>query len=99
MSKNIFGRFASWTGFLAVLFTSVLVYATLTVPHFASAFNFSQAASGVSEKAILLLPMGVVNNAREIDLSVASILAFASVVLGVLLRAHVPLVAAILLVL
>ena len=33
--------------------------------------------------------------AREIDLSVASILAFASVVLGVLIRAHVPLVAAI----
>jgi len=99
MIKNVFGRFASWTGFLAVLFAFVLVYATLTVPHFASAFNLSQAAAGVSEKAILLLPMALLIIAREIDLSVASILAFASVVLGVLLRAHVPLVAAILLVL
>jgi rhamnose transport system permease protein len=99
MIKTIFGRFASWTGFLAVLFATVLVYATLTVPHFASAFNLSQAAAGVSEKAILLLPMALLIIAREIDLSVASILAFTSVVLGVLLRAHVPLVAAILLVL
>jgi rhamnose transport system permease protein len=99
MIKNIFGRFASWTGFLAVMFASVLVYATFTVPHFASAFNLSQAAAGVSEKAILLLPMALLIIAREIDLSVASILAFTSVVLGVLLRAQVPLVAAILLVL
>ena len=99
MIKNFFGRFASWTGFLAVLFASVLFYATISVPHFASAFNLSQAAAGVSEKAILLLPMALLIIAREIDLSVASILAFTSVVLGVLMRAHVPLVAAIPLVL
>ena len=99
MIKNFFGRFASWTGFLAVLFASLLFYATISVPHFASAFNLSQAAAGVSEKAILLLPMALLIIAREIDLSVASILAFTSVVLGVLMRAHVPLVAAIPLVL
>jgi rhamnose transport system permease protein len=99
MIKNIFGRFASWTGFLAVLFVSVLVYATLSVPHFASAFNLSQAAAGVSEKALLLLPMALLIIAREIDLSVASILAVTSVVLGVLMRAHVPLGAAMVLVL
>ncbi len=99
MIRNFFGRFASWTGFLAVLFASLLFYATISVPHFASAFNLSQAAAGVSEKAILLLPMALLIIAREIDLSVASILAFTSVVLGVLMRAHVSLVAAIPLVL
>ena len=85
-------EFASWNGFLAVLFASVFLYATISVPHFASTFNLSQAAAGVSEKAILLLPMAMLIIAREIDLSVASILALTSVVLGILIRAHVPLV-------
>jgi rhamnose transport system permease protein len=99
MSRKFFGRFASWNSFLAVLFAGVGSYAAISVPHFASAFNLSQAAAGVSEKAILLLPMALLIIAREIDLSVASILALSSVILGVLLRAQVPLVTAILLVL
>ena len=98
MFKNFFNRFATWNSFLAVLFACVLLYATISVPHFASAFNLSQAAAGVSEKAILLLPMALLIIAREIDLSVASILALTSVVLGVLIRAHAPLVGAILIV-
>jgi rhamnose transport system permease protein len=99
MIKKIIQRLANWNGFLGVLFTCLLVYATITVPHFASPFNLSQVAAGVSEKAILLLPMALLIIAREIDLSVASILALTSVVLGVLIRTHVPLVAAIPLVL
>jgi len=99
MSKKFFSRFANWNSFLAILFVGVGSYAAISVPHFASAFNLSQAAAGVSEKAILLLPMALLIIAREIDLSVASILALSSVVLGVLLRAQVPLAAAIVLVL
>jgi rhamnose transport system permease protein len=99
MLRRIIRRLVSWNGFLAILFGCVLTYATISVPHFASAFNLSQAAAGVSEKAILLLPMALLIIAREIDLSVASILALTSVVLGVLIRAHVALVAAIPLVL
>src|SRR6478672_12451239 len=98
MIRRIIRRLVSWNGFLAILFGCVLAYATISVPHFASAFNLSQAAAGVSEKAILLLPMALLIIAREIDLSVASILALSSVILGVLLRAQVPLVAAIVLV-
>ena len=45
------------------------------MPNFATAFNLSQAAAGVSEKALLVLPMVLLIIAREIDLSVASILA------------------------
>ncbi len=99
MIKLFFGRVLTWTGFLAFLCVSVFLYAAISVPHFASAFNLSQAAAGVSEKAILLLPMALLIIAREIDLSVASILALTSVVLGVLIQARVPLFGAILIVL
>jgi rhamnose transport system permease protein len=95
MIRIILQRSLSWNGFLAILFACLSAYATISVPHFASAFNLSQAVAGVSEKAILLLPMALLIIAREIDLSVASILALTSVVLGVLLQAHVPLAATI----
>ncbi|MDR3475081.1 MAG: ABC transporter permease [Devosia sp.] len=68
----------------------VLSYAVVAVPNFATAFNLSQAAAGISEKALIVFPMVLLIIAREIDLSVASILALSSVVLGVLLRAEVP---------
>jgi rhamnose transport system permease protein len=80
---------------LAAATIGVFVHATVSVPNFATAFNLSQAAAGVSEKALIVLPMVLLIIAREIDLSVASILALASVVLGVLVRAEVPLVAAV----
>ena len=99
MIRSVVNRLASWTCFLAAAFSCLFAYAALAVPHFASAFNLSQAAAGVSEKAILLLPMALLIIAREIDLSVASILALSSVILGVLIRADFPLPAAILLVL
>ena len=47
----------------------------------------------MSEKAILLLPMALLIIAREIDLSIASILALSSVVLGVLIHEQVALAA------
>ena len=88
-------RLATWDGFLAVLALALLAYAVLAVPNFATAFNLSQAAAGISEKALLALPLVLLIIAREIDLSVASILALTSVVLGVLVRADVGLLLAI----
>jgi rhamnose transport system permease protein len=99
MMDRAFHRLASWNSFLAISFVCLFLYATLSVPHFASEFNLSQAVAGVSEKAILLLPMALLIIAREIDLSVASMLALTSVILGVLIQTHVPLAAAIILVL
>ena len=81
----------SWDGLLAVLTLSALLYATLAVPNFATGFNVSQAIAGVSEKALLVLPMALLMITREIDLSVASMLALSSVVLGVLIQADVSL--------
>jgi rhamnose transport system permease protein len=92
-------RLVSWDNFLAALAIAALLYAAFFVPGFVSAFNISQAIAGMSEKALIVLPMVLLIIAREIDLSVASMLALTSVALGLLIRADVPLAAAIPLVL
>jgi len=79
--------------------STTLLYAALFVPGFLSAFNISQAIAGMSEKALIVLPMVLLIIAREIDLSVASMLALTSVILGLLTRAELPLAASIPLVL
>ncbi|QPC95465.1 ABC transporter permease [Mesorhizobium sp. INR15] len=88
-------RFGNWDNFLAVLTIIVIVYAIFGVPHFFTAFNISQAIAGVSERALIVLPMVLLIVGREIDLSVASILALSSVVFGMLTQAGMPLVPAI----
>jgi len=82
---------ARWETLLAALLALALLVAATAVPYFASTINFSQAAAGVSEKALLVLPLALLILAREIDLSVASMLALCSVVLGMLIRDGVPL--------
>jgi rhamnose transport system permease protein len=99
MMRDRLRRLASWETFLAALTLAVILYAVLGVPNFATRFNLSQAAAGVSEKALIVLPMVLLIIAREIDLSVASILALSSVILGVLVQAGMPMAAAIPLVL
>ena len=92
-------RWATWETCLALVTIALFVAAVLWTPNFAGVFNLSQAAAGFSEKALLVLPMVPLIIAREIDLSVASLLALSSVVLGVLVQAEVPLILAIPLVL
>ena len=93
--SDLVRRLTTWDSFLAVMALGLLAYAFLAVPNFGTAFNLSQAAAGVSEKALLALPLVLLIIAREIDLSVASILALSSVVLGVLVRAEISLILAI----
>jgi len=50
-------RLATWEAFLGVMALGLLGYAVIAVPNFTSAFNLSQAAAGVSEKALLVLPI------------------------------------------
>lgn len=93
--KRLLRPLMSWDGLLAALTLLALLYAVLRVPNFATSFNVSQAIAGVSEKALLVLPMALLMITREIDLSIASMLALSSVVLGALIQAGVPLMAAI----
>ena len=91
MKGGVVERFASWEAFLAVLTAATLAYAVAAVPDFPTAFNLSQVIAGVSERALIVLPMVLLIIAREIDLSVASMLALSSVVFGVLVQAGEPL--------
>jgi rhamnose transport system permease protein len=96
---NRLSRWATWDTFLGVITLGLALYATLFVPGFASTFNISQAIAGMSEKALIVLPMVLLIIAREIDLSVASMLALTSVMLGILIQAGVPMLPAALMVL
>lgn len=80
-----------WESILALTTVVVFVWAWRTTDNFVSAFNLSQAAAGMSERALIVLPMALLIIVREIDVSVASTLALASVVLGVSVRAGHPL--------
>lgn len=93
---SLLDRLATWDNFLAVLTLAVLGYAVFAVPNFLTPFNISQAIAGVSERALIVLPMVLLIIAREIDLSVASILALTSVVFGLLIQAGSPMLPAIL---
>ena len=85
---------ATWDSFLGVVTIGLVLYAVIFVPGFATTFNISQAIAGMSEKALIVLPMVLLIIAREIDLSVASMLALTSVALGMLVQASVPLLPA-----
>lgn len=85
----------TWDSFMALLAIGVVVFAALAVPNFLTKFNISQTIAGVSERALIVLPMVLLIIAREIDLSVASILALASVAFGILVQAGAPMVVAI----
>lgn len=87
MKTGLLERLATWENFLGLLTVAVLAYAVLAVPNFATSFNISQAIAGASERALIVLPMVLLIIGREIDLSVASVLALSSVVFGVLIQA------------
>src|SRR5215469_16022006 len=86
-----FSSLATWDSFLGVVTIALVLYAVIFVPGFATAFNISQAIAGMSEKALIVLPMVLLIIAREIDLSVASILALTSVVFGIIVETGAPL--------
>jgi rhamnose transport system permease protein len=84
-----------WDLLLATACLAVFLYAALFVPNFVTGFNLSQLAASASEKALLILPMTLLIITREIDLSIASVLALTSVVFGLLVQAGIPTLAAI----
>ncbi len=82
---------STWDAFLVLLLLLSIGFGSFLSPYFLTAFNFSALTRDLMEKAIMALPMTLIIVAGEIDLSVASILGLASVLLGVLWGAGVPL--------
>ncbi|WP_081838334.1 ABC transporter permease [Thermogemmatispora carboxidivorans] len=89
----------SWEALLLVLLVLSLALGSTLSPYFLSLSNFSLLISDMMEKALMALTMTLIVIAGEIDLSVASILGLASVVLGYTWSHGVPLGLAIVLVL
>ncbi len=81
----------SWEALLVVLLLLAIGLGTLLSPYFLTGFNVSSLTKDLMEKAIMALPMTLIIIVGEIDLSVASILGLASVVLGVTWAAGIPL--------
>ncbi|HEX7733589.1 MAG TPA: ABC transporter permease [Ktedonobacteraceae bacterium] len=80
----------SWEMLLVVLLLACIILGSMLSPYFLSGFNFYALTSNAMEIAIMALPMTLIIIAGEVDLSVASVLGLASVVLGVLWRDGQP---------
>ena len=81
----------SWEVLLVVLLLLTIVLGNALSPYFLTPFNLSLMVEDFVEKALMALPMTLIIIAGEIDLSVASVLGLASVVLGVTWNAGIPL--------
>lgn len=77
----------AWETILVVLLVATVAINTAISPYFFDLYNLSDATFNFSEKAIVALAMALLILVREIDLSVAAIIALASLAMG-LAAAH-----------
>jgi rhamnose transport system permease protein len=89
--KRLRSLLISWEALLVILLLISIVIGSVLSPYFLSGFNFDALTSNIMEIAIMALPMTLIIIAGEIDLSVASVLGLASVVLGFLWERGYPL--------
>ena len=85
-----------WETILIGLLAAVVVGNTWLSPYFLDIYNLSDATFNFSEKAIIALAMALLILVREIDLSVAAIIALCSLAMGLASQAGagtVPLIA------
>ncbi len=75
-------RLLRWEVLLLGFAALVFFLNTQLSPYFLDPWNLSDATFNFTEKAIIALPMALLIIAREIDLSVASIIALASTLMG-----------------
>jgi rhamnose transport system permease protein len=74
--------FLRWEFILMLLLVGVMAMGTVISPYFLDVWTLSDATFNFSEKAIVALPMALLIMTREIDLSVAAIIALASLAMG-----------------
>ena len=85
-----------WEAILVFLLLAVIIGNSLISPFFLDFYNLSDATFNFSEKAILALAMALLIIVRDIDLSVAAIIALASLAMGLAAQAGAPTIALIL---
>ena len=72
----------SWEAVLALLLVGVIVLNSVLSPYFLSLYNLADSTLSFSEQALIALPMAFLIIARQVDVSVASIVALAAVFMG-----------------
>jgi rhamnose transport system permease protein len=71
-----------WEALLAFVLLADLIFNALSSPYFLDPLTLSDATFNFTEKALVALPMALLIVCREIDVSVAAIMALASVAMG-----------------
>ena len=71
-----------WESLLVLLLIAVFAINGALLPHFLDPDNLADGTFNFSEKALIALPMALLIICREIDISVAGILALSSVAMG-----------------
>jgi rhamnose transport system permease protein len=82
--------FLQWEWLLALIFIAIHITNSLISPWYLSADTFLNAPMNFLDKAFIVLPMMLVIILGNIDISVASIVAFTSVIMAVLFNAGCP---------
>jgi rhamnose transport system permease protein len=82
--------FLRWETILVLLLIGVVLFNASISPYFLDFYNLSDATFNFSEKAILALAMAFLIIVREIDLSIAAIIALASLAMGLAAQAGAP---------
>lgn len=80
--RSVRDFFLSWEFFLGLITVLVFVANSYASPYFLDPWNLSDATFNFSEKALVALPVAMLIICREIDLSMASIIALCSVAMG-----------------
>jgi rhamnose transport system permease protein len=79
---KISDRLLRWETILLILLAAVIAFNATRSPYFLDVYNLSDMTQNFSEKAIIALGMTLLILVREIDLSVAAIVALASLAIG-----------------
>jgi rhamnose transport system permease protein len=79
-----------WETLLVLFLAAAFTACSFASPYFLDLWNLSDATFNFTEKAIIALPMALLIIAREIDISVAGIIALASVAMGLVAGTGAP---------
>ncbi|WP_084883663.1 ABC transporter permease [Vibrio sp. qd031] len=82
LNKSVPNWLFTWESFLLLTAVLVFILNSFASPYFLNAWSLSDATFNFSEKAIIALPLAMVIIVREIDISVASIIALSSTAMG-----------------
>jgi rhamnose transport system permease protein len=80
--RQRFDHLRSREALLLVLLTMVVLVNSFLSPYFLDLYNLADSTQNFSEKAVIVLSMALVIIGREIDISVASIIALSGVLMG-----------------